>query len=597
MTTPMTRPLADNRLLRAVGGPSVSVSLGTSLGAVFDTPMMTGLAASEFKRAAASDPRTLEERQQSTEDEFQRRKRIGGLEAQLQWTSDEAERADIRRQLDEIQREREAQISSQTQQALDDGRLASPEDLAEKYGELGLQFDRPMTPEEAKLLADGKRAETIREALISKGPQGVIPTAAKFGAGLAAMATDPLEVASAFIPVVGQAGKAAAIARFGRIGGRAAVGATEGLVGAALTEPIYYGLSRSQQLDYSMSEALLNIGLGAAFGGAIGTAAGAVSRAEPSVSAGARVEPLQLEKPRLAIEYQREAADIALRQFTNGEVIDLGRLLDGTDLRASTTLSRTNGIEFQANQALPENVSRDIRPSYLAPSRDGTPLRFDTVQKADAFAARNGGEVVQSDGGFAVRQVAGGDFVRTPYGRPLTFRTERAAEKFVASARDLPEGASVIPMNRGGKTEYAVARDMSEADLSAVRSQGESVRVPDGVNTREATILPDADAKLSEAVRGVVAKTQIADGFARRAEAVTSDPMVDTVAAEAMEQPFADDIHLADIEDMEAMVAQFEGDLSPERQAEVEEAKAIQEHFDAYSEVAEAAAFCLGRAA
>lgn len=77
-----------------------------------------------------------------------------------------------------------------------------------------------------------------------------------------AMATDPVEVATMFIPFVGQAGKAASVARFGRIGGRARVGAIEGTAGALLTEPLYYGLSKDQQLDYTMSEALLNVGAG-----------------------------------------------------------------------------------------------------------------------------------------------------------------------------------------------------------------------------------------------------------------------------------------------------------------------------------------------
>ena len=98
-----------------------------------------------------------------------------------------------------------------------------------------------MTTSEAKLLADNKRAEMIRHAIISKGPSGVLPTVAKFGAGLAAMAVDPLEVASMFIPVVGVGGRAASVARFGKVGGRVLVGATEGFVGSALTEPLYFG--------------------------------------------------------------------------------------------------------------------------------------------------------------------------------------------------------------------------------------------------------------------------------------------------------------------------------------------------------------------
>ena len=43
-----------------------------------------------------------------------------------------------------------------TEQALEEGRLKSPEDLNEQYKDLGLKFDAPTSQEEAKLLAKGK---------------------------------------------------------------------------------------------------------------------------------------------------------------------------------------------------------------------------------------------------------------------------------------------------------------------------------------------------------------------------------------------------------------------------------------------------------
>ena len=91
------------------------------------------------------------------------------------------------------------------------------------------------------------------------------------GVGFAAMAVDPLELATAFIPIVGEA---RLVSRFGRVGGRTVAGMMDGLVGAAATEPVYYGLSRQQQLDYTMADALLNIGLGAILGGGIGALRG-----------------------------------------------------------------------------------------------------------------------------------------------------------------------------------------------------------------------------------------------------------------------------------------------------------------------------------
>ena len=201
------------------------------------------------------------------------------LEYNLALEVDPIARESITSQLDSIYSQNKTVKDRFTEQALEEGRLKSPEDLNEQYKDLGLKFDAPTSQEEAKLLAKGKKEEIIRNAIISKSPTGLIPTVAKFGGGMLAVASDPLEVASMFIPFVGPAGRAASIAKLGRVAGRARVGAIEGVGGALLLEPLYYGLSKNQQLDYTMSEALLNVGAGLFLGGGIGTIAGMVARA------------------------------------------------------------------------------------------------------------------------------------------------------------------------------------------------------------------------------------------------------------------------------------------------------------------------------
>ena len=49
----------------------------------------------------------------------------------------------------------------------------SVEQLNERYGQLGLSFDAPMTEEAAAILADGKRAEIIRNDIMARAPGGV----------------------------------------------------------------------------------------------------------------------------------------------------------------------------------------------------------------------------------------------------------------------------------------------------------------------------------------------------------------------------------------------------------------------------------------
>jgi hypothetical protein len=276
-----------------------------------------------------------------------------------------------------------------------------------------------MTNEQARILADNKRAEIIRNALIEKSPQGLGAGLLKFGAGLAAMATDPLEVATTFIPVAGPALKARAVSRLGQVGGRVAIGATEGAVGQALVEPIYYGLSKQQQLDYTMADALTNVGFGLLFGGGVGAVAGVLGR--------------RAQRARLDPKLEKDAAEISFRQFATDQSVDVTRFFDGRDVRSQAPIFRSSGVEFQ--EPVQDRVGYISRPSYLAGDDSGTPLAFDSQQKANDFANKNGGTVVHIRDGFAVRITSDGDFIRTPSGKPVEFSELGRADDFVNSSR------------------------------------------------------------------------------------------------------------------------------------------------------------------
>ncbi len=327
MTTMLTRDVIDNRLLRATG--QLDTTLGAGMRATFEMPTLTELVGGQFDEFNAFSGLTPEERIAAQAAEATRKQDIKALQDELLLETDAQRKQDIVSQLEELQTGPQDTLDALSQQAVADGRMRSQEDLQQQYGDLGLTFDRAMTDEEAKHIAARKREEITRQSIIEASPKGVLPGAAKFGAGLAAMAVDPLEIATAFIPVVGQAGKAAAVGRLGRVGGRAAVGVAEGCVGNLMTEPLYYGLSRSQQLDYDMSDALLNVGLGAVFGGVLGAGVGVFSRAgvdvpvktETSAIAILSKEDNALDLFDSALSYaksakgKKDAADIALRQF------------------------------------------------------------------------------------------------------------------------------------------------------------------------------------------------------------------------------------------------------------------------------------------
>jgi hypothetical protein len=121
-----------------------------------------------------------------------------------------------------------------------------------------------------------------REATIARGPSGVIPGALSVGTSFLVGALDPLNVASAFIPVMGEMRYAKLLADAGeaagaRAGVRAMTGAASGAVGMAALQPLDWAAHTQDGQDFGMSDVLRNIMFGAALGGALHPIGGAVS--------------------------------------------------------------------------------------------------------------------------------------------------------------------------------------------------------------------------------------------------------------------------------------------------------------------------------
>lgn len=153
---------------------------------------------------------------------------------------------------------------------------------AARIAEAGVKIEVPeegITEGALNVLIRRKRDELVRLDAINRSPAGM-RSVAGFGAQVAATLLDPLNVASAFIPVVGQARYTALIAgaagAVGRAGVRAGVGAVEGAVGAALLEPAIYGLHQQLQDEYTMADSLVNLAVGSVMGGGLHIGGGAV---------------------------------------------------------------------------------------------------------------------------------------------------------------------------------------------------------------------------------------------------------------------------------------------------------------------------------
>lgn len=146
-----------------------------------------------------------------------------------------------------------------------------------------------MTEGALNLLIERKRFQARTHDAIARGPQGFVAGAAYFLSGLGAAMLDPINLASAFIPVARGLGMAEDIARAGLAGeagaavtatgrsiARARVGAVEGAVGQATLEPLTAFRASQEQEDYGITDTLLNVGFGAALGAVAHTGLGAL---------------------------------------------------------------------------------------------------------------------------------------------------------------------------------------------------------------------------------------------------------------------------------------------------------------------------------
>lgn len=162
------------------------------------------------------------------------------------------------------------------------------------------------------ILIERKREEVKRKFILDNAPASTVPI--QLLAGFAASAVDPINIASAFIPVVGEARYASMLARAGssvaaRAAVRAQVGAVEGAVGAALVEPLILAASAQDQADYDMTNSLLNVAFGGILGGGLHSAGGLIG----DIRRSNLLEEIKVEAP--AVEGVAPAARPSSQEF------------------------------------------------------------------------------------------------------------------------------------------------------------------------------------------------------------------------------------------------------------------------------------------
>jgi hypothetical protein len=275
--------------------------------------------------------------------------------------------------------------------------MVSAQDARARIKEEGLQLTVPDTgirQDQLDILIERKSNERRRKDIMARGPSGIGPAMANIGTALAVSAMDPLNVATAFVPVIGPSRYATALAQAGGAVGRglvrARVGAVEGAVGAAIVEPIVYGVAQQEQADYHLADSLLAIGLGTALGGGlhvgIGAAGDAIARGLPWQT----TKPVDAPIPRILEQVPAEAREAALRvgisQALTGRAIDVEPAL-----RSSETPIR--GGEFEQPTAAVRQAGAAIAGEPAPPARSEVPLATETVppQTPDTVRFYHGG--------------------------------------------------------------------------------------------------------------------------------------------------------------------------------------------------------------
>lgn len=157
----------------------------------------------------------------------------------------------------------------------------SAQDARDRVDALGLKLNIPeqgIREGALDIMIQRNQEQAARQQVLARAGSTF---GTQIAAGLAASIIDALNLASAFVPVVGQARYATLIAGaatpMARLGVRAGVGALEGAVGAAILEPLPLLAARADQTDYGLSDSFANIAFGAVLGGGLHSVGGAIS--------------------------------------------------------------------------------------------------------------------------------------------------------------------------------------------------------------------------------------------------------------------------------------------------------------------------------
>ncbi len=610
------RPLnQDSAVVRATGFADLSISAGQVFKQALEAPTVGNLLSQSYKTSnSLYSNATEEEKEEFREQQRQRDLRKSGLEAQLDIETDPIKREQFLSEIDQLYKEKETQRDYYSQKMIEDGRLITSEALNEEYGDF-YTFEKPESREVAEMLVKNVREELVRNAILEKGLDGVAGYSALLGGALLAAATDPIELGAAFIPYFGQARRAATVARFGKIKGRTAIGAGEGLAGSLLTEPLYYGLSQQLQLDYSMGEALLNVGVGTLLGSGIGTIAGVTAR---------RLDIKEIARDSgvpddIFPEPQRisEAEALAKSERTRQNILRNYKILGKHNVANTVLRQFVTDNEIDVSPVLPKSMpqpmdlGRFVRQQGGINDQDvtfrGELKTFDVKGIKGYYRGQTYVSGISNPDGMSLDQMA-------ELAHEAGYLKNRDANELVDKLRETSKGTySFAEQDQDlalqWRSTVAAQNDFEKemANREAIRQQIKQTQGRE-LTDEEVAIISDRMMRTGDDIEeaaydvGLKLEQGEAEFLARYAASPANDVGADVNSAERFDEllpQVQDEFEFdAELEQNEAIIRQYEenGDLDAEDLKELEEIRQIEEKAASYQELTRMAAICTARA-
>lgn len=500
----------------------------------------------------------------------------------------------------------------------------SADQAAARYGDLGLSFPDGVAEPVAEIMAERKRSEIARKDLMERASPGIGGQAAALAVGLGVSLADPLNIASAFVPIVGEARYAAWAARFGKTGARIAKGAIEGAAGAAMIEPFLLATARREQADYDVMDSLVNLAFGTVIGGGLHAVGGAAADALRRRSAAGRIEELVSQEREVLLRQ-------AVQQLSTGHQVDVEAFARA--FRASDELAADFDRFFSGEGravAVPDDPLTPSAPAGRslaeAPAADWSPGPLSDSGRYEGYEIAPGdrrwiegvvAELEQSHEGHRLfREVDGQgstpDILGVKGNTPAWFTRHNDQARKLAKQRQrdtaagrAPQGPAPVPLTRekvrtvAAKLREGVSLTRTEGDVAlAIMGAAREARAE---NARQ-MVRARADRQARrDAEYEAFAAREAADGAADSEASAAFD---DLVMAPGPAEPAAPArTAFADVEaEAEAAIPQLEalraaGLLDEGDEALLREADALVAESEIWGRAAEAAAFCMARRA